>query len=154
MSVDFYAVNPADSWPSQDQMQQCIAAEGYPITLERFPVLTEGKSNDNGVLLQLVEGSKVYLEGSLAHRIDASDTAETVNQNLTPVGLEVGAEDVIISFRTRSIQEIQGASYIMASLIMCFDGFGFESQGNTGGKGDFATGLLQGVQLLQGVSDQ
>jgi hypothetical protein len=56
-----------------------------------------------------------------------------------------------MSIRVQSPNEVRAASYVISALIVCFDGFGFEPQGNTSGRADFARSLLAGAEALKGA---
>ena len=53
--------------------------------------------------------------------------------------------------RVRSPVEIRAASYVISALIVCFDGFGFEPQGNTHGRAEFVESLISGAESLKGL---
>lgn len=155
MSVDFYAVVPADAWPSVGQVQQCVAAQGYPIVIERFPAFDTHGTNSDGALVRLKDGSATYLEGELFLAIRNPQDVTELNDRLRSTSdLRIGKNDAVMSIRTRSPSEMRAASYVIASVILCFDGFGFEPQGNSSGRADFAKSMLAGAKQLEDVADQ
>jgi hypothetical protein len=149
MSVDFYVALPADNWPSAVQVQQCAAARGYPIEVQSFPSPDRSKVTTEGAQI-LLDGTLAYLEGEVFSMALAPEDVATINERLAVKGSpQISAGEAVISFRTRSPAETRAASYLIASLVICFDGFGFEPQGNTSGRGDFATSLVTGAEALK-----
>lgn len=149
MSVDLYVAMPADNWPAAEQVQQCIAARGYPIEVQGFPSPDRDRVKTDGVRV-LLDGTLAYLEGEVFSDAVAPDDVATINERLAiNASHQIAATDVVISFRTRSPAEMRAASYLIASLVVCFDGFGFEPQGNTSGRAEFANALLAGAETLK-----
>ena len=149
MSVDFYVALPADNWPTAVQVQQCIAARGYPIEVQDFPSPDRSKVRTEGAQI-LLDGSLAYLEGEVFSIAVAPEEVAIINERLAASGSpQIAASEAVISFRTRSPEEMRAASYLIASLVICFDGFGFEPQGNTSGRDDFATALITGAEALK-----
>ena len=62
----------------------------------------------------------------------------------------IKGDDAIMSIRVRSPTEVRAASYVISALIVGFDGFGFEPQGNTSGRANFARSLLVNAEALKG----
>jgi len=151
MSVDFYVALPAADWPSSAQVQQCIAEQGYPIELQRFPLVSPREGSTEGAQV-LLDGTLAYLEGEVLTMAVAPDDVAAINERLAASGSpQITASDAVISFRTRSPVETRAASYLIASLVICFDGFGFEPQGNFSGRSEFANALLAGAEALEGL---
>jgi hypothetical protein len=151
MSVDFYVAMRADNWPSVEQVQQCTAAREYPIEVQNFPSPDQSIVSNDGVRV-LVDGTLVYLEGEVFSNTVAPDDLATINERLAANdSRQIATSEAVISFRTRSPAEMRAASYLIASLVVCFDGYGFEPQGNTSGQGDFANALLAGAETLKGL---
>lgn len=151
MSVDFYVAVPAANWPTAAAVQQCMADHAYPLQIKRFPALVEGHFVTDGVLAK-IDGKDAYLEGELAAASAMPTEVKSINDRLgasTPLE-SIKANDVILSVRVRSPNEMRAASYVISALIVCFDGLGFEPQGNTHGRADFAQSLISGVEALKG----
>jgi hypothetical protein len=69
-----------------------------------------------------------------------------INEDLARIGakgVSFGNGDyvLVLSFRS-SRDEIRAGFYIMAALIKCFGGYGFELQTGAHGAGDFADGMV------------
>lgn len=152
MSVDFYVAVPAANWPTPVAIQQCMADHAYPVRLKRFPALSEKLVVTDGSLA-LIDGKDAYLEGELATSPAIQDTTDEINDRLSASAAteRVKKSDVIMSFRVRSAVEMRAASYVISALIVCFDGFGFEPQGNTYGRAEFVQSLMGGVEVLKGL---
>ena len=150
MSVDFYVAVNADNWPSLEQVQQCASAREFPIEVQNFPSPDQRTLVDDGVRV-LINGASAYLEGEVFSAATAPDDLAAINERLADNNSrQIAANETVISFRIRSPAEMRAASYLIASLLVCFDGYGFEPQGNTSGQEDFANTLLAGADALKG----
>ena len=152
MSVDFYVAVPAANWPTATAVQQCMVDHAYPVQLKRFPALSKWRVVNDGILA-VIDGKDAYLEGELAEAPALPDVVRGINDRL---GVAAGAErinksDAVMTVRVRSPNEMRATSYIISALIVCFDGFGFEPQGNTHGRADFAASLISGADTLKGL---
>ncbi len=152
MSTDFYVAVPAGHWPTAATVQQCMADHAYPVQVKRFPAFKEAKVVTDGALA-MIDGKEAYLEGELAPASAIPTDVKSMNDRLSASSpLEtIKADDVIMSVRVRSPMEMRAASYVISALIVCFDGFGFEPQGNTHGRADFARSLILGADALKGL---
>ena len=150
MSVDLYLGLPAANWPSAEQVQRCMIAHNYPIHVERFPQFEATKIVNDGALVILDGTKETYLEGEIISGTTDRSTVTDLNEQLKASGLRVSQSDAIMSMRTRSSGEMRAASYVIAGLIVCFEGFGFETQGNIGGRKEFAGLLVEGAEMLKG----
>ena len=148
MSVDLYIALPVANWPSAEQVQRCMVAQGYPIGIQRFPSADGKRVMTDGASVMIDGTASAYLEGEVFSSATAADDVATINGKMTG-GLRIEPEDVVMSFRTRSPAEMRAASYMIAGLVICFDGFGFEPQGNTSGRRAFADSLIVGAELLK-----
>ncbi|QWC57158.1 hypothetical protein F7D01_08720 [Erythrobacter sp. 3-20A1M] len=151
MSVDFYVAIHADNWPNVEQVQQCASAREYPIEVQNFPSPDQPDVKNDGVQV-IIDGTLAYLEGEVIPAAVAPEDLAAINEQLAARdSRQITTKEAVISFRTRSPSEIRAASYLIASLIVCFDGYGFEPQGNTSGQSDFAKTLLAGAKTLEGL---
>lgn len=151
MSVDFYVSLPAANWPTSAAVQQCMAERAWPVQLRRFPVLDRGQVVTDGALAA-IDGQDAYLEGYLAPAAAVSDEVKDINARLRASAARdsIGPGDAVLSIRARSVADARAASYVISALIVCFDGFGFEPQGNSHGRADFARSLIAGAEALKG----
>ncbi len=150
MSVDFYVAVPADQWPTAVAVEQCASREGYPIKVRRFPALDAKEVVTDGASVAL-EGRDAYLEGALSPASLSGEDVRAINDRL---GASAGAfritdRHALMSFRVRSPGEMRAASYVIGALVVCFGGYGFEPQGDTHGRADFAKSLIEGAALLK-----
>lgn len=101
----------------------------------------------------MIDGKEAYLEGELAPASAMPTDVKNINERLSASNPTetIKADDVIMSVRVRSPTEMRAASYVISALIVCFDGFGFEPQGNTHGRADFARSLILGADALKGL---
>lgn len=152
MSVDFYAILAHDTWPTATALKQCAASKHFPVSIKRFPVPAPAKIVKDGALLA-VDGKDAYLEGELYPGSLAPKDVADINKRIGSAGgtFHIARNDVVVSMRTRTPVEMRAASYVIASLITCFNGYGFEPQGNTHGRGDFAKSLVSGAEALKGL---
>ena len=151
MSIDFYVAIHSDNWPSVEQVQQCTSARQYPIEVQNFPSPDQPDVKNDGVQV-IIDGTLAYLEGEVISAAVAPEDLAAINEELAANdGRQIATHEAVISFRTRSPAEMRAASYLIASLIICFDGYGFEPQGNTSGQSDFANTLLAGAETLEGL---
>ena len=153
MSTDFYVAVPAASWPTAELVQQCMIQEAYPVRVRRFPSFSPRQVVTDGALVSLDTGAATYVEGELFSAASDREDVDMINNRLaTTSGLfRVSSGDAVMSLRVRSPREMRAASYVIASLIVCFHGYGFEPQGNSHGRGDFAKTLTDGVSALEGL---
>ncbi|NIJ21052.1 hypothetical protein FHS95_002744 [Sphingomonas naasensis] len=150
MSVDFYVAMPAANWPTASAVQRCLSDHAYPVHIKRFPTLKGGRVVNDGALA-LIDGKEAYLEGELAPASAISADVRSINERLATASAaeRIGATDVIMTFRTRSATEMRAASYVISALIVCFNGLGFEPQGNTHGRASFARAIIEGAEALK-----
>src|SRR3954471_18910912 len=129
MSVDFYVALPAENWPTASAVQRCMSDRAYPVHVKRFPTLKGGGVVSDGALA-VIDGKEAYLEGELAPASAISADVKSINERLITASASerISANDVIMSFRTRSPTEMRAASYVISALIVCFNGLGFEPQ--------------------------
>ncbi len=151
MSVDFYVAVHAANWPTAAAVQQCLVDHTYPVQIKRFPALDGGRVVTDGALA-MIDGKEAYLEGELARASAMATDVKMINDRLaaSPNPERIKQDDAIMSVRVRSPTEVRAASYVISALIVCFDGMGFEPQGNTSGRGDFAKSLISGAEMLKG----
>ena len=153
MSVDFYVAVPAGQWPAPAAIEQCLVERGYPAKLKRFPAYNPIKSVTDGALVEVDQKTEAYLEGELAPAHIAKDEVAFINQRLEGSGdkFRVSGDMALMSVRVRSAAEMRAAAYVISSLIVCSGGFGFEPQGDTHGRDDFAKSLIAGAEALKGM---
>lgn len=152
MSVDFYLAMPATNWPTRAAVQQCMAVHAYPLQIKRFPSLNGNHVVTDGVLA-VIDGKDAYLEGELSLASAMPTEMKAINDRLNAAASpeKINPGEALMSVRVRSPTEMRAASYVISALIVCFDGFGFEPQGNTSGRADFALPLISGAETLKNL---
>ncbi|KQM12836.1 hypothetical protein ASE73_07480 [Sphingomonas sp. Leaf24] len=125
---------------------------GFPVVIKRFPVLDGFGVVGDGVLA-VIDGKDVYLEGELAPASVMSEEVKDVNDRLKSMAVSerIDARDAVMSIHITTPNEMRVTSYVISALIVCFEGFGFEPQGNTYGRKDFADDLIRGLAVLKGL---
>jgi hypothetical protein len=76
-----------------------------------------------------------------------------INETFARIGasgvhFEYGDKVLSLSFRS-NIKEWQAGFYIMAALVKCFHGYGFELQGGDHGGSEYADALLREASELK-----
>ncbi|WP_293874882.1 MULTISPECIES: hypothetical protein [unclassified Sphingomonas] len=152
MSVDIYVAIPAARWPDIAAVQRCVTSHAYPLHIKRFPVLDRERVVNDGVTAT-IDGKDAYLEGALARAPALPNDVRMINDRLaaSQVADRIGSDHVLMSFHLRAPVEMRAAGYVIAALIVCFDGLGFEPQGNTSGHAAFAESFVAGSDALKGL---
>ena len=153
MSVDFYVAVPAANWPAAELVQRCMTERAYPVQVKRFPAFSPKQVVTDGALVTVDGGTEAYLEGELFSAASGREDVDTINKLLAATSdpFRVLPGDALMSIRVRSPAEMRAASYVIAGLIVCFHGYGFEPQGNGHGRDDFAKTLIEGAGVLKGL---
>ncbi|WP_242115820.1 hypothetical protein [Sphingomonas lacusdianchii] len=152
MSVDFYVAVPAANWPTAAAVQQCMTDGGFPVAIKRFPTLDSAGVVRDGVLVA-IDGHDAYLEGELAPAMLMPEDVKILNDRLSRVSASerIDGKHAVLSIRISMPNEMRATAYVISALIICFDGFGFEPQGDTYGRKDFAQTLIRGAEALKGL---
>ena len=150
MSVDFYVAVPAAEWPTAAAVEQCAAREGYPIKVTRFPAIDAGKVVTDGVMLT-VDGKETFLQGELAPARLSGEEVHAINQRIAAAAgdFRITERHALAAFHVGAFGGMRAASYVIASLVVCFHGYGFEPQGDSHGGADFARSLIEGAALIE-----
>jgi hypothetical protein len=128
-----------------------MAEKAYPVQIKHFPALNGGHVVTDGILV-MIDGKEEYLEGELSIASAMPSEIDDINGRLrasvSPDRIKPG--DAVMAIHVRSPAGFRGASYVISSLIVCFNALGFEPQGNTSGHADFAQSLISGAEALKG----
>jgi hypothetical protein len=152
VSVDFYVAMPAAHWPTTAAVNECLEARGYPVLLQRFPAFATDRAVTDGALAMVDGKDQAYLEGDLLPaKLARQGEQDIVDQMSATPDSKWNNDSALLSFRLRSPAEVTAASYLISALIVCFHGYGFEPQGRTGGRDEFAQNLIAGAQALKGL---
>ncbi|MBB3692061.1 hypothetical protein [Sphingomonas sp. BK580] len=152
MSVNFYVALPAATWPTAVAIEKCLADSSYPLRIKRFPVLNGNRVVREGILTS-IDGEDAYLQGQIAIASSIAEDVNSINGRLIAAGSpeRIKSTDVVASFNVASPAEMRATSYVVSALIVCFKGFGYEPQGYTSGRNDFAQSLYQVPKLCRVV---
>jgi hypothetical protein len=171
VSVDYYVAVHQANWPTAASLQTCMAERNYPVRLERsmsepldtlsgaLPAQFQNREIE-------LEASVVQLSSMVSYaysidrppdwadgkaevyqlRPDEALKARDVNTDLAKIGAKgvaFGNGDYVLtlSFHSSS-DEVRAGIYLMAAMINCFGGYGFEFQGGTHGTRAFADELV------------
>ncbi len=153
MSVDFYVAVPAANWPTAELVQRCMTERAYPVQVKHFPSFSPNQVVTDGILVTADGGTEAYLEGELFSAVSGRADVDSINTRLATTSdrFRISSGDAVMSIRVRSPAEMRAASYVIAGLIVCFHGYGFEPQGNGHGRDDFAKTLIDGASALKGL---
>jgi hypothetical protein len=115
--------------------------ESYSYTLDA-PSPSELKPE-----LELEGGVKAFRLQELKFRpVDINETLNSIGA--TDVRFGYGDRVLTLTFRS-SQREWQAGFYLMAALIKCFNGYGFEPHNGRGGKSEYADTLLGNAAKLE-----
>jgi hypothetical protein len=130
-----------------------MTERAYPVQIKRFPSFSPKQVVTDGALVNVDGATEAYLEGRVFSSISGSDDVEMINKQLaaTSGSFRISPNDAVISIHLRSPAEMRAASYVISGLIVCFQGYGFEPQGNAHGREDFAKTLIDGASALKGL---
>ena len=130
-----------------------MTERAYPIQVRRFPLFNPKQAVTDGILVTIDEGAEAYLEGELFSTASGREDVDAINERLAATSgqFRISAGDAVMSIRVRSPAEMRAASYVIAGLIVCFHAYGFEPQGNSHGRDDFAKTLMDGASTLKGL---
>lgn len=166
MGADFSVAVNAANWPTMQSLQTCIEQRGWPVVVakEGHPNWTkplEGTPRTLGLPVTF-KGTPMELEASFvtlsptqsfAYSFDGQLGEEPrpvdINEKLREIGasgvrFENGDRVVTLTFRS-SVQEWKAGFYVLAAVIQCAGGYGFEFQTGRHGTSDFADDLLKGA---------
>lgn len=121
---------------------------GLPILLDGEPIELEASiakfSADQTAGYQLAKQAPLQPDAAY-HKIEFSFEPVSIDSVLKTIGSNEkfyeGDRFVIMTFRT-SIKERRAGLYVLAALIKCFDGFGFDFESGLQGRDNYADHLI------------
>jgi hypothetical protein len=135
--IDYYVALHNENWPTMQALQECIDRHGWPVKIggardPQWAVPLDRVPNTPGMPV-VFNGESVELEASFM--TVGSDQpypyvlAFSINETLA----SIGATDVRFNKGDRILgltfgsnpKEHQAGSYVLAALIKCFNGYGF-----------------------------
>ena len=173
MSFDLYVLVPRDRWPTAQQLDNALAAEGFPVRLGArdgrnwnapvAPVVGEpikfivqnaqhaeatGRAIGDTIEFPTETVMPLQLDGRELDPdfgIECLDDPANVNAQLKELGSDVVAMsgDYLVWFSHHSDPYNYNCSmYVLSALIRRFDAYGFEFQGMSHGREQFASELI------------
>lgn len=146
MSFDYFVAVHNDKWPTAKAVQIAIEGLGYPVSLasapdEAFSIAKGGAFN----IPVIFEGHAVILEADIEQATDANDPESLWGHiaKCAAPNFAISNGDYFLTLRFRSdADQIRAGLYLAAAMILAFDGYGFENQFETHGRGEFADQLV------------
>jgi hypothetical protein len=143
VSFDYFVAVHNDKWPTAKAVQTALEGLGYPVSLASAP--DEVFLIAKGALPVIFEGHPVDLEADIAHATDANDPESLwgyiANRAAPNFAISNGDYFLTLTFRSDPDQ-VRAGLYLAAAMILAFDGYGFENQFETHGRGEFAYQLV------------
>ena len=149
MSFDYFVAVHKAKWPTAKAVQTALEGFGYPVSLTLAPDSAFSVAKAIGLPV-VFEGRPVTLRADIEQATDVQGTDADDPESLWGYIAECAAPSFIISngdyfltltFRSDADQ-IRAGLYLAAAMILAFDGYGFEDQFETHGRGDFAAQLV------------
>ncbi len=153
MSFDYYVAIRKDKWPTSAAVQASLERFGYPLDLEQSDNLPFQFPPDVFDLAVVFEGRSVELDVDIEQATEIDDPESLfgyIARKAEPDFL-ISNEDFFLTLTFRDdIDQIRAGLYLAAAMILGFDGYGFENQFETHGRGDFAGQLLLEASTVSG----
>jgi hypothetical protein len=145
MSFDYFVAVHRDKWPTAKAVQAALARLGYPVSLAAAP--DEAFSVPRGAfsLPVIFEGRPVVLEANTEQATDAIDPESLWGYmaKCAAPSFAISNGDYFLTLTFRSdADQVRAGLYLAAAIILAFDGYGFENQFETHGRGEFADQLV------------
>jgi hypothetical protein len=145
VSFDYFVAVHGDKWPTAKSVQTALERLAYPISLALTP--NEAFSIEKAALgiPVIFEGRSVLLEADIDQATDANDPESLrgyIAKSAAPdFAISNGDYFLTLTFRSDADQ-IRAGLYLAAAMILAFEGYGFENQFETHGRGEFANQLV------------
>jgi hypothetical protein len=144
VSFDYFVAVHNDKWPTAKAVQTALEGLGYPVSLASAPDDAFSVARASGLCV-VFEGRPVVLSAYTEQATDADDPESLwgyIAECAAPT-FTISNGDYFLTLRFRSdADEIRAGLYLAAAMILAFDGYGFENQFETHGRGDFAARLV------------
>jgi hypothetical protein len=148
VSFDYFVAVHKEKWPTAKAVQAALEGLGYPVSLTSAPDSTFSVTRAVGLPV-IFEGRPVTLRADIVQVTDAQATDADDPESLWGYIAECAAPNFTVSngdyfltltFRS-DVDQIRAGLYLAAAMILSFDGYGFEDQFETHGRGEFAAQL-------------
>jgi hypothetical protein len=149
MSVSYDVIVPKGRWPSVAALDAAMRARGFPVVLapQGEPDAPVREMKGTLGLPVLLDGKPVELEAMIATFRPRPD--DETNEALQMIGADFRVErgDHLFGVALRSaVDEWVAASYVMATLVLDFDGYGYEMQSESHGREEWAEELIKAAR--------
>lgn len=145
MSFDYFVAVHNDNWPTAEAVQTAIERLGYPVSLASAPDEAFSTAEDSLGLPVIFEGHPIVLEADIERATDANDPGSLWGYiaGCAAPNFAISNGDYFLTLTFRSdADEIRAGLYLIAAMILAFDGYGFENQFETHGRAEFAQKLV------------
>jgi hypothetical protein len=144
VSFDYFVAVHNDKWPTAKAVQTALERLGYPVSLASAPGETFSIAKGTLGIPVIFEGHPVDLEADIEQATDANDPESLwgyIARCAAPnFAISNGDYFLTLTFRSDPNQ-VRAGLYLAAAMILAFDGYGFENQFETHGRGEFADQL-------------
>lgn len=145
MSFDYFVAVHRSNWPTAKAVQAALSSLGYPLSLLSAPDEAFSIQKDTFSLPVIFEGKQITLEADIDRASETTDAESLWGYIATCVAEDFTISDgdyvLTLTFRSDS-DRIRAGLYLMAAVIIAFDGHGFENQFETHGGAEFAHQLV------------
>ena len=145
MSFDYFVAVHNDKWPTAKAVQAALERLGYPVSLASAPDEAFSVVKGTFGIPVIFEGHPVELEADVEQATDADDPESLwgyIAMCAAP-NFVISNGDYFLTLTFRSdADQIRAGLYLAAAMILAFDGYGFENQFETHGRGEFADQLI------------
>lgn len=145
MSFDYFVAVHKDKWPSAEAVQASLERLGFPVTLASAPDRAFSVEEGSFSLPVFFEGRSVVLEADIEQATDTDDDESLFGYiaKCAASNFAISDGDCFLTLTFRSdADQIRAGLYLAATLILSFDGYGFENQAETHGGAAFAEQLV------------
>jgi hypothetical protein len=145
MSFDYFIAVHADKWPTAKAVQSALENLGYPVSLASAPDEAFSVAHGSFRLPVIFQGRPVELEAAIEQATDANDpdTLFGYLARCAEPNFAISNGDYFLTLTFRSdANQVRAGLYLAAAMILAFDGYGFENQFETHGRGEFANQLI------------
>ena len=157
MSFDYFVAVHNDNWPTAKAVQTALEGLGYPVSLASAPDEAFSVAKGAFSLPVIFEGHPVLLEADIEQATDANDPESLwgyIAKCAAP-NFAISNDDYFLTLTFRSdADQVRAGLYLAAAMILAFDGYGFENQFETHGRGEFADQLAAEASNVRAFEDR
>jgi hypothetical protein len=145
VSFDYFVAVHYDKWPTAKAVQSALEDLRYPVRLASAPEEAFSIAKGAFSLPVIFEAHPIMLEAGIEQATDANDpeTLWGYIAKCAAPNFAISNGDYFLTLTFRSdANQIRAGLYLAAAMILAFDGYGFENQFETHGRGEFADQLV------------